>query len=34
MAQQAFGEMLARGVMAEKCYVKSDALLAWCIALC
>ena len=32
MAEQALGEMLARGVMAEKCYVKSDALLAWCLA--
>lgn len=31
MAEQAFSGMLARGVTADKCYITSDALLAWCL---
>lgn len=32
MAEHALAEMLARGVVAERCYINSDALLAWCLA--
>ena len=32
MAEEALAEMLARGVVAEKCCIQSDTLLAWCLA--
>jgi hypothetical protein len=32
MAEETFAEMLARGIFAEKCSIKSDELLAWCLA--
>ena len=32
MAEKVLSEMLARGIIAEQCSIKSDALLAWCLA--